>query len=120
MGRRTVLPKFQVFASEDTTADPESSVSDVSGVDYITYEIDIGASVDADIEVQFCNDARISDSSAFRALNFNQTTPLDGSSDTSGMIHVENQGFKWMRLAVSNNGGTGNISAWLSGTVRGA
>lgn len=120
MGRRTILPKFQVFNAANTASSPESLVSEVAGVDSITYEIEIGAAVNAIIAVLFCNDAKISSASVFRPLEFKQTLSMVGSTDTSGMVHVKNMGFRHMKLKVTNNGGTGNISAWVSGTVEGA
>jgi len=29
-------------------------------------------------------------------------------------------GFKWLLLEVTNNAGTGDVSAWITGNVRGA
>jgi hypothetical protein len=120
MGRRSQLPKYQVFSAVDTTTDPESTPTDISSVDEITYEIEIDNTVDASLEVKFCNDSILSDTSIFKALDFNQATPLDGSTETSGLVHIENKGFKWMKLAVTDNGGTGDINAWITGTVKGA
>ena len=120
MGRRTQLPKYQVFSAVDTTTDPESTPTDVSGVDFITYEIELDNTVDADLAVQFCNDYTLSSSSIFKPIDFGQTTPLDGATNTQGMVHIENLGFKWMKLVVTDNAGSGDISAWITGTVRGA
>lgn len=120
MGRRTVLPKFQVITDADTETDPESEVSDVSSVDYITYQLELDSSVNALFEVQFCNDARIDGQSQFKTLNFNQATTLDGLSEADGLIHIENHGFKFMKLKIINNTGTGFMNAWITGTVRGA
>jgi hypothetical protein len=116
MGRRSIIKRFQVMSAEDSTSDPESSITDVSSVDFITYEITVGALVDATLEVQVRNE----ESASFKALNFNQTLTLDGSSDTDYMVHIENKGFKDLKLSITDNGGSGDISAWVSGTVRGA
>lgn len=120
MGRRSQIKKYAVLSSVDSTTNPESEPTDISGVDFITYQFELDASVDAGLEVQFCNDSNIDANSQFEPLNFNQTTPLDGSSDTEGVIHIENKGLKHLRLSIANNGGTGNVSAWVTGTVRGA
>lgn len=120
MGRRSILNKYQVLNAVDSTTNPESIETDISSVDYITYEFILDATVDADLSVQYCNDARITSASTFKDLNFGSTTPLDGSIDAGGIVHIKNMGLKWMKLVITNNGGTGNISAWVSGTVGGA
>lgn len=116
MGRRSLLRKFQVLSSADSAADPTSEVTDVSSVDFITYQIEIANTVDAVLAVEFCND----DSGDYKELNFNQTLSLDGASETDYLVHVENKAFKNLRLAITNNGGTGSIDAWVSGSVKGA
>ena len=120
MGRRTILPKFQVFKNVSTVGNPSSDITECTPVDRITYEVEIDPTVNAQLEVHYCNDPRISDSSLFKPISFNQPTPLDGSMNTQGMVHIQNLGFKHLRLVVLNNGGTGNIRAWVSGTVEGA
>ena len=120
MSRRQIIKKYKVLDSADTLTDPQSIQTDVSGVDFITYEIDIDSAVLAQLFVQYCNDDFISDSSVFKDLNFQQVLNLDGSLDSSGLVHISNQGFKWLRLYVFNLGGTGNVSAYISGTGRGA
>lgn len=120
MGRRNLLEKYQLWSSEDTTANPTSNHTDVSALDLITYEIDIDSTVNASISVEYCNDSRISSSSVFKPLDFSQSTTLVGSVDTDGLIHINNRGFKFLRLSVTNNGGAGNISAAITGSVVGA
>lgn len=120
MGRRTVLPKFQVYTNADTTTDPVSTVSDVSGVDYVTYQLTADASVNASLTVEFCNDDRIDANSVFKALDFGQTTPIIGATDAEYLVHVQNRGFRHLKLSLTNNAGTGNVNAWVSGTAMGA
>ena len=116
MSRRNIIRKYQVLTDADSTSDPVSIVTDVSGVDFITYQLEIGASVDTELEVQFCND----DSQDFKPLNFGQSVLLIGSVDQDHMAHIENKGFKFLRLSIADNGGSGNINAWVSGNGRGA
>lgn len=120
MGRRTLLPKYQVFISADTTLNPESDISEVASVDFITYEVAIDPTVSADLEVHYCNDSKIDADSVFKPLNFIQPTPLDGSVDVGGVVHIKNLGFKQLKLVLVNSVGSGNINAWISGNVRGA
>lgn len=120
MSRRQLIKKYRVLNGVDTTTNPTSQQTDVSGVDFITYELEIGSSVNAILSVQFCNDDIISSSSVFRPLDFQQTLSLVGASDAFGVVHISNQGFKWLRLAIANNGGTGNVTAHITGAGRGA
>lgn len=120
MSRRQIIKKYRVLDAADTITDPQSVQTDVSGVDFITYEIDIDSTVLADLYVQYCNDDFISDSSTFKDLDFEQTLALNGSNDSYGIVHISNQGFKWLKLYVLNQGGTGNVTAHITGTVRGA
>ena len=120
MSRRQIIKKYKVLDAVDTSTDPMSLQTDVSGVDFITYEIDLDSTVDATLKVEFCNDDFISSSSVFKELDFQQVLSLNGSVDAYGVVHIANQGFKWLRLAITNAGGTGLISAFISGSVRGA
>lgn len=119
MGRRSIIREFQVLSDSDSTTNPDSTQTDVSGVDFITYRLAIGAAVNANFQVKFMNGDQFNASQA-EALNFGQTLSLVGATDQDCMVVIENKGFKWMYLDVTNNGGTGNINAWITGTVRGA
>jgi exosome complex RNA-binding protein Rrp4 len=120
MGRRNVLEKYSLFSNKDTATNPISVFTDVSSLDLITYEIDIESTVNATLEVQYCNDQKISGSSVFKPLDFVQSTLMNGANDTDGLVHINNKGFKFLRLAVINNGGSGNINAAITGSVIGA
>lgn len=119
MGRRNIIREYQVLSNSDTTTSPDSAQTDVSSVDFITYRIAVGATVNASVSVKFMN-AEIFSAADAEALNFGQTLSLVGATDQDYMITVENKGFKWMFLDIANNGGTGNVSAWITGTSRGA
>lgn len=119
MCRRNVLKKFQLLNSVDSTTNPQSSPTSVSQLDFLTYEIVIGASVDAILKVFYCND-EVFNASNTRELDFNTVLALDGAIDTEYTIHIENMGFKWLLLDITDAGGSGNVSAWITGNVRGA
>lgn len=119
MSRRSIIKKYQVLTSADSATNPNSTQTDVSGVDFITYQINIAALVNANLVVNFSNNDTFAQSEVI-ALDFAQTTPLLGSTDTEYIVHIENKGFKWLQISVANNGGTGVVNAWVSGTVRGA
>ena len=119
MSRRNVLKKYQLFNSEDSTTNPISKETDVQQLDFVTYQISIGGSVNATLLVLFSNDERFDIANA-RELNFGAPIVLDGASEADYVLHIQNQGFKWLLLGISDNGGSGNISAWVTGNVRGA
>lgn len=119
MSRRSLIKKFQVLSSVDSTSAQSSEETDVSGVDFIFYEITVDAAVNATLSVYYSNDSTFNSSTA-KVLNFGTTTSLVGATDTSYIVQIENPGIKWLQLRTANNGGTGNISAWISATVRGA
>jgi hypothetical protein len=120
MSRRHLIKKYKVFDNADTTTNPESLITEIAQVDNITYQIIIDSTVDAEIQVKYCNDDFISGSSVFTDLDFGSPLMLDGSSDTDGLIHIQNKGFKFLRLSIVNNGGTGDITAFVTGTGIGA
>jgi len=120
MSRRQVIKKYQLLSSEDTTTNPESVSTEIAQVDVISYQIEIDATVDATLEVKYCNDENLNSSSVFKALDFGTVLTLNGDADTDGLVHIENKGFKHIKLAVTNNGGVGNISAWITGATLGA
>ena len=120
MGRRSLLKKHQVFTDADSTVVQTSEYTDISGVDFIQYQIEIASTVLCGFEIQFCNDERIESNSVWKPLDFAQVTSLNGADDTSVMCLIENMGLKFLRLALTGGLGTGSVNAWISGNVRGA
>jgi len=119
MSRRHVLKKYQVLDNADSTLNAVGKETDVSQLDFVTYQISIDAGVYAYLTVNFSNDERF-DPANSSELNFGQNIILDGATDGDYVLHIQNQGFKWMFLNVSDIGGSGNVSAWVTGNVRGA
>lgn len=119
MSRRNVLKKYQLFNNEDSSTSPTSKETDVSQLDFVTYQLSIESGVNATLLVLFSNDERF-DNTNISELNFGAPIILDGSTEASYIIHIQNQGFKWLLLNVVDNGGSGNVSAWVTGNVRGA
>lgn len=120
MSRRSLLKKHQVLIDADSALTPTSESTDISGIDFIQYQIEVDPTVLSDFEIQFCNDERITSNSIWKPLDFAQATILDGSSDSFALVLIENRGFKHLRLSIVSSSGTGNINAWISGNVRGA
>lgn len=120
MSRRSLLKKHQVLTNADSTLSPTSESTDISGIDFIQYQIEVDPDVVAEFEIQFCNDERIDSTSLWKPLDFAQATTLNGVDDSFAMVLIENRGFKHLRFVISANGGSGNINVWISGNVRGA
>lgn len=119
MGRRNILRPFKCFESVDSTTNPTSKITDISGLDNITHLIKIGPAVIGEIFVEFS----IEDSQnpqVFDSLSFGEQLLLSGSAETVYTTKIQNHGFKWMRLRFQNNGGTGVINAFISGNSVGA
>lgn len=119
MSRRHLIRKFQVLTDADSTTSPSSIATDVSGVDFITYQIDIDATVDSILKVYFSNDDQFN-SATKTELDFAAALPIMGATDTSYTVHIENLGFKWFQLSFTDNAGTGLINAFITGSGRGA
>lgn len=119
MSRRSRIKQYQVLNAADTTTSPLSVPTDISSVDFITYQIEIDPTVDAILNVYFCN-SDIFDTTKKEKLDFGLATPLNGAAETKYMVPISNRGFKWLCLEVEDNGGNGNASAWITGTVVGA
>lgn len=120
MGRRNLLKKHPVLVNADSTVTQTSEYTDISGIDFIQYQIEIDATVSCGFEIQFCNDERIDSTSVWKPLDFSQVTSLNGAVDTSIMCLIENMGFKFFRISLTSGSGTGDVNAWISGNVRGA
>ena len=119
MSRRNVLKKYQLLNNEESSASIQSKETDVQQLDFVTYQLEIESTVNAFLSVYFSNDERF-DPTNIRELNFETQMQLDGSVDSQYLIHIENPGFKWLLLGISDNGGNGGVSAWVTGNVRGA
>lgn len=120
MSRRRILNKFQVLEGMDSSMSPVSEPTDVSGLDNITYLVEIDPSVDGEMLVEHCEDEKLSDSSVFKELNFGEQVILNSANDLDYTLQIKNAGFRHMRLSFVDNGGSGNINAWISGNTVGA
>lgn len=121
MSRRNLLKKHQVFTNLNSASGGLSSFTDVSGLDKITYYMDVASGVRGEVKVTVINDERVNlGSPGSMILNFQQTLTINGSTDPEYLITIENSGFKWMALDFIPAASTGNINAWISGTTVGA
>jgi hypothetical protein len=120
MSRKQRAPKYTVWSAVDTTTSPTSTETGVKQLDSILYEITIGASVNATLEVEGSTDADNAPAKTFGALDFGQALTLLGSTDTSYQVLIRDNTFNFLRLKLTNNGGTGNITAHVSGVSKGA
>lgn len=118
MGRRTVLPSFQVLTNQDSASNFESDPTECEGVDTFAYDVSIDASVVGTFTVQFCNE-RQTENFDWKDLDFGESTAVDGGIDTEYRLQIKTS-FKRVRLKWVNNAGTGNINAKVYGIVGGA
>lgn len=119
MSRRHLIKEYQVFTDSDSTLEEQSLQTDISGVDKVVYRITVGASVNAILHVKVCNKEYFNAAQSFD-LDFEETLTLDGGVDTEYLVSIDNLGFKYIFLEIENNGGTGDINAWISGLSIGA
>lgn len=120
MGRKNNGPKYQLWSAVDTATNPTSEATSVHQVDHVCYELEYGAAVNALISVEFSNDPDNAPIKTWRAVEFGQSIALNGAVDTQTNIVFREMPFKSLRLKITNTGGTGNISAWISSQTRGA
>ena len=120
MSRRSLLKKHQVLKDANSASLVQSESTDISGLDFIQYHLEVGALVVSTFEIQFCNDDKITSISSWKPLDFGQVTNLNGAQDTSYLVLIENRGFKYIRIALTGGTGSGLVNAWISGNVRGA
>lgn len=119
MGRRNILRPHQILTDADSTLDPISKNTDISGLDNITHLIKVDASVIGEIFVEFSLEES-QDPQVFDPLSFGEPLALNGSVETVYSTKIQNHGFKWMRLRFENNSGTGLLNAYISGNTVGA
>lgn len=120
MSRKQRAPKFNIWNAEDTTSVTVSIETGTKQLDSILYEISVDATVNATLRVEGSTDADNAPAKTFGELDFGQTLSLVGSSDTQYQILIRDNTFNFLRLSLTNNGGTGNITAHVSGVSKGA
>ena len=119
MGRRSILRAFNALKLADSTTNPISEITDVSGLDNITYLVKVDPSVVGEMFVEFSLEEKL-DPGTFDVLSFGEQLIVNGPSETVYSIKVENHGFKWLRLRFADNAGAGQIVAYVSGNTVGA
>lgn len=120
MSRKQRAPKYRIWNAQDTTTNPTSTETGVKQLDSILYEITVDGTVNATLEVQGSTDDDNTPSKSFGSLDFGQTLTLVGATDTQYQVLVRDNTFNFLRLKITNNGGTGNITAHVSGVSKGA
>lgn len=120
MSRRHIIPKFQLWNQEDSSASPITQATDVSSVDFITYHLTVDSSVTGELAIYFCNDRQQFDINNAVQLNFDPPMLINGAAESNYMIEIQNKGLKYLYIEFNDGGGSGNIDAWISGVSRGA
>lgn len=118
MSRRNILRPHTVFDESDSTSNPESKATDVSGLDNVTYLFAVDASVIGEMFIEFSLDD--SNPQNWHQLNFGESLVINGSTDTSYLAHIKNHGFKFLRSRFENDAGSGPITGIISGNTVGA
>lgn len=119
MSRRNVLTKYQVWSSANSASITPSSETTVDQLDVIKYIIKIDPTVVCELLVQFTDDKN-TQSPTWRNLQMGQTLSLNGATDTEYTVNIKEHSCFKLRLNTTNNSGTGNINAWISGANIGA
>lgn len=120
MSRKLRAPKFPVWESEDSTTALYSVETGVKQLDTVLYELEIDAAVNGTIEVEGSTDRDEVAVKEWSALDFGTVISLVGSSSLKDQILIRDNTFTFLRLKFTNNGGTGNINASISGVSVGA
>ena len=120
MSRKQRAPKYTIWSAVDTTTNPISTETGTKQLDSILYEITIDPTVNATLRVEGSTDADNAVTKTFGELDFGTTLTLVGATDTQYQVLIRDNTFNFLRLSVSNNAGTGNITAHVSGVSKGA
>lgn len=120
MGRKLIINKHQVFDVADSAIDPESSITDVGQVDIVRYDLVVDSTVDGTLSVEVALEGDL-EAPVFRPLDFGPTPlVINGAVDTEYSVLINQVSFKKIKLKFNDNGGSGNIDAWIYATTRGA
>lgn len=118
MGRRSALPDYQVLNNEDSASNFQSDPTECESVDRFAYDIQVDASVNGTMTVQYCNEKNLEDYD-WKDLDFGESTAINGAVETRYRFQIQTS-FKRTRLSWVNNAGTGDINAKVYGLVGGA
>lgn len=120
MSRKQRAPKYTIWSAIDTTTSPTSDPTGTKQLDSILYEITIDPTVNATLKVEGSTDADNAVTKTFSELDFGTSLALVGATDTQYKVLIRDNTFNFLRLALTNNTGTGNITAHVSGVSKGA
>ncbi len=84
------------------------------------YEISLDATVVGTLEVEGSSDDDNAPIKTFEPLDFGTTINLNGAVSLTDEILIKENPYRFLRLKFTNNAGTGNISAFVSGNSVGA
>lgn len=114
MGRKHLLKNYPLWKSVDSSTDPISEKTDVSNLDFISYDVFIESTVKGDLIVQYSQDGE-----EWSDLDFSMPNAVDGSLDIHYRIEIKSL-FNHLRLKFVNDNGSGLISAVIHGKTVGA
>lgn len=114
MGRKHLLKNYPLWQAVDSTTNPISKETDVSNLDFISYDVLIDNTVKGDLIVQYSMDGE-----SWNDLDFSTPNGVDGSIDTHYRFEIKSL-FNSLRLKFVNNLGSGDIHAVIHGKTVGA
>jgi len=120
MTRKLRAPKFAVYTASDTATDPVSLESGIKQLDTVIYDIEIDPTVNATLEVEGSIDDENTLNKNYKTLDFGTPILLDGATEVKYVVMVRDNPFTFMRLKITNTGGTGDITAYVAGVSKGA
>jgi len=118
MGRRRFSKPYDIFNNQDISADYVSDWTDVSLDDSLTYLVDWSGDADGELQVEIANK---DDQSNVHTLNFGSVISIDDTiTPKQHTILIDVKAFKYIRLKYISSSGSGNMTATLFKTAKGA
>lgn len=114
MGRKHLLKNYPLWRDVDSSTDPISEKTEVSNLDFISYDVFIDSTVKGSLLVQYSMDG-----DQWSNIDFSTSNFIDGIIDTHYRLEIKSL-FNFLRLKFENDSGTGLINAVIHGKTVGA
>lgn len=114
MGRKHLLKNYPVWVNVDSATDPVSVSTEVSNLDFVSYDVFIENTVTGELIVQYSMDGE-----SWSDIDFSMTNSVNGAADTHCRIEIKSL-FNHLRLKFINDSGSGLINAVIHGKTVGA
>lgn len=114
MGRKHLLKNYPLWVDVDSSTDPVSERTEVSNLDFISYDVLIDPTVKGDLIVQYSMNG-----DQWNDLDFSTPNYVDGSLGNHYRLEIKSL-FNFLRLKFENDSGAGLINAVIHGKTVGA